>query len=69
MQPLKKEEQTPGETTVSETPVFLAPASAALGVGSGLPGGIGATEGVLGVSPSLNGVPAARPRSAERGPE
>jgi uncharacterized membrane protein YbhN (UPF0104 family) len=50
--------QLPGSTGLWDA-VFLAPASAVLGVGSGLPGGIGATEGVLGVSLSLNGVPAA----------
>ena len=50
--------QLPGSTGLWDA-VFLAPASAVLGVGSGLPGGIGATEGVLGVSLSLNGVPTA----------
>ena len=39
-------------------PVFLAPASAVLGVGSGLPGGIGATEGLLGISLSIMVIPA-----------
>jgi len=50
--------QLPGSTDLWDA-VFLAPASAVLGVGSGLPGGVGATEGVLGVSLGLNGVPAA----------
>jgi uncharacterized membrane protein YbhN (UPF0104 family) len=39
--------------------LFLAPASAVLGIGSGLPGGIGATELLLGASLGFNGVPQA----------
>jgi uncharacterized membrane protein YbhN (UPF0104 family) len=39
--------------------LFLAPASAVLGIGSGLPGGIGATEFLLGVSLGSHGVPQA----------
>ena len=39
--------------------LFLAPASAVFGVGSGMPGGVGVTEGLLGVSLKFNGVPAA----------
>ena len=50
--------QLPGSTDLWDS-VFLAPASAVLGIGSGLPGGVGATEGVLGVSLGLSGVPAA----------
>jgi uncharacterized membrane protein YbhN (UPF0104 family) len=38
--------------------LFLAPGSAVLGVGSGLPGGLGATEGLLGASLRINQVPA-----------
>ncbi len=37
--------------------LVMAPASAVLGVGSGLPGGIGAIEGFLGYSLSSGGVP------------
>jgi uncharacterized membrane protein YbhN (UPF0104 family) len=39
--------------------LFLAPASAVLGIGSGLPGGIGATELLLGASLGFNGMPQA----------
>jgi len=39
--------------------LFLAPGSAVLGVGSGMPGGLGATEGLLGASLRINDVPAA----------
>lgn len=38
--------------------MFFAPGSAVLGVGTGLPGGIGATEGLLGASLKFNQVPA-----------
>jgi hypothetical protein len=37
--------------------LFLAPGAAVLGVGTGLPGGVGATEGLLGLSLQVNKVP------------
>jgi Lysylphosphatidylglycerol synthase TM region len=40
--------------------LFWAPASAVLGVGSGLPGGLGATELVLGMSLGIHSVPEAQ---------
>lgn len=48
----------PGNATLLQT-VISTTGSAFLGAGSGLPGGIGATEGLLGVSLSLLNVPAA----------
>jgi uncharacterized membrane protein YbhN (UPF0104 family) len=39
--------------------LLFAPLSAVLGVGSGLPGGLGATEGLLGISLRIGAVPAA----------
>jgi uncharacterized membrane protein YbhN (UPF0104 family) len=46
----------PGSTGMWDA-LVVAPASAVFGVATGLPGGIGATEGALGVSLSYNGVP------------
>lgn len=40
--------------------MFVAPVTAVLGLGSGLPGGIGATEGLLGAALRLREVPAAQ---------
>ena len=37
--------------------LFMAPGAAVLGVGTGLPGGVGATEGLLGLSLQMNRVP------------
>jgi uncharacterized membrane protein YbhN (UPF0104 family) len=37
--------------------LFFAPAAAVLGIGTGLPGGVGATEGFLGAALSFNKVP------------
>jgi hypothetical protein len=47
----------PGEVTLWGS-VFYSTASSVVGVGSGLPGGIGATEGLLGASLRLMQVPA-----------
>lgn len=47
----------PGDMTLWDSLVF-APGAAVLGVATGLPGGIGATEGLLGVSLRLRSVPA-----------
>jgi uncharacterized membrane protein YbhN (UPF0104 family) len=47
----------PGHVTLWDS-LFLAPGSAVLGIGSGLPGGIGATEALLGLSLDFNDVPA-----------
>jgi len=47
----------PGDTSLWNA-LFVAPLSAVLGVSTGLPGGVGAIEGVLGVSLRFNGVPA-----------
>jgi uncharacterized membrane protein YbhN (UPF0104 family) len=46
----------PGQITWWD-PVFFAPASAVLGVGTGLPGGIGPTEGFLGISLKIMQIP------------
>jgi uncharacterized membrane protein YbhN (UPF0104 family) len=46
----------PGNLTLWDA-LFYAPGSAVLGVGTGLPGGIGATEGFLGGALSINQVP------------
>jgi len=46
----------PGNVTLWDS-LFLAPGSAVLGIGSGLPGGIGATEALLGISMQLKHVP------------
>jgi len=46
----------PGNVTMWDS-LFLAPGSAVLGIGSGLPGGIGATEALLGLSLDFNEVP------------
>jgi len=46
----------PGSTGLWDA-LVVAPASAVLGVATGLPGGIGATEGVLGFSLNYRGVP------------
>ncbi len=48
----------PGDVGLVET-LFFAPASTVLGSGTGLPGGIGAVEGFLGVSLKIMDVPAA----------
>ena len=48
----------PGNVGVWDS-LFFAPAAAVLGVGSGLPGGIGATEGMLGATLRLADVPTA----------
>jgi uncharacterized membrane protein YbhN (UPF0104 family) len=47
----------PGNMTVWDS-LFFAPGSAVLGTGTGLPGGIGATEGILGASLRFREVPA-----------
>ncbi len=47
----------PGQAELWEA-VFYSSGSAVIGAGSGLPGGVGATEGLLGVSLSLMSVPA-----------
>jgi len=47
----------PGSVGVWDS-LFFAPAAAVLGVGSGLPGGIGATEGMLGAALRFSEVPA-----------
>ncbi len=46
----------PGNMTLWDS-LFFAPGSAVLGVSTGLPGGIGATEGLLGASLRLRSVP------------
>lgn len=46
----------PGDMTLWDS-LFFAPGSAVLGVSTGLPGGIGATEGLLGASLRLRSVP------------
>jgi len=47
----------PGNMTLRDA-LFFAPGSAVLGVGTGLPGGLGATEGLLGSALRFNQVPA-----------
>lgn len=46
----------PGDMTLWDS-LFLGPGSAVLGVATGLPGGIGVTEGILGASLRLRSVP------------
>ena len=46
----------PGAMTLWDS-LFFAPGAAVLGTGTGLPGGIGATEGILGASLRLRSVP------------
>lgn len=46
----------PGNVSLWDA-LFLAPGSAVLGLGSGVPGGIGATEALLGASMGFKGVP------------
>jgi uncharacterized membrane protein YbhN (UPF0104 family) len=46
----------PGEMTLWDS-LFFAPGSAVAGVATGLPGGIGATEGILGASLRLRSMP------------
>lgn len=46
----------PGDMTLWDS-LFVAPGSAVLGVSTGLPGGIGATEGIIGASLRLRSVP------------
>ncbi len=46
----------PGDMTLWDS-LFVAPGSAVLGVSTGLPGGIGATEGIIGTALSLRSVP------------
>ncbi len=48
--------ELPGEMTLWDS-LFYGPGSAVLGVATGLPGGIGATEGFLGASLHLRSVP------------
>lgn len=48
----------PGDMSLWDS-LFYAPGSAVLGVATGLPGGIGATEGLLGASMRVNSVPLA----------
>lgn len=48
----------PGNVSLWDA-LFLAPGSAVLGLASGLPGGLGLTEGLLGASLGFNGVPEA----------
>lgn len=48
--------QVPGEMTLWDS-LFYGPGTAVLGVATGLPGGIGATEGFLGASLHLRNVP------------
>jgi uncharacterized membrane protein YbhN (UPF0104 family) len=48
----------PGNVTLWDA-LFYAPGSAVLGVGSGMPGGVGTTEGLLGTALRINQVPAA----------
>jgi uncharacterized membrane protein YbhN (UPF0104 family) len=47
----------PGNFTLWDA-LFIAPASSVLGLGTGMPGGIGATEGLLGSALRFNEVPA-----------
>jgi uncharacterized membrane protein YbhN (UPF0104 family) len=47
----------PGNFTLWDA-LFIAPASSVLGLGTGVPGGIGATEGLLGSALRFNEVPA-----------
>ncbi len=49
--------QLPGEITLWD-PLFYAATSSVLGVGSGLPGGVGATEGLLGAALGMMKIPA-----------
>jgi len=49
----------PGNLTLWDA-LFYAPGSAVLGIGTGLPGGVGATEGFLGASLRLSQVPVAQ---------
>jgi glycosyltransferase 2 family protein len=46
----------PGDVTLWDS-IFLGPGSAVLGVATGLPGGIGVTEGILGASLRIRSVP------------
>ncbi len=46
----------PGDMTLWDS-LFVAPGSAVLGVSTGLPGGLGATEGIIGATLSLRRVP------------
>jgi hypothetical protein len=46
----------PGDMTLWDS-LFVAPGSAVLGVSTGLPGGLGATEGIIGASLRLRSVP------------
>lgn len=46
----------PGDMTLWDS-LFVAPGSAVLGVSTGLPGGLGATEGLIGTALSLRNVP------------
>jgi hypothetical protein len=46
----------PGDMTLWDS-LFVGPGAAVLGVSTGLPGGIGATEGIIGASMSLRSVP------------
>lgn len=46
----------PGDMTLWDS-LFVGPGSAVLGVSTGLPGGIGATEGIIGASLRLRAVP------------
>ena len=48
--------ELPGAMTLWDS-LFYAPGAAVLGTGTGLPGGIGVTEGLLGASLRLNSVP------------
>lgn len=48
----------PGNMTLWDA-LFLAPGSAVIGLASGLPGGLGLTDGLLGASLGIGGVPAA----------
>jgi uncharacterized membrane protein YbhN (UPF0104 family) len=48
--------ELPGDMTLWDS-LFFGPGSAVLGVATGLPGGIGATEGFLGASLRIRSVP------------
>lgn len=48
----------PGNMTLWDA-LFLAPGSAVIGLASGLPGGLGLTDGLLGASLGIGGIPAA----------
>lgn len=48
--------ELPGAMTLWDS-LFFAPGAAVLGTGTGLPGGIGATEGLLGASLRFRSVP------------